>query len=350
VLRLAPTNGVTTVTEGEFRSLPGIFSPGQQLVDRRNPLLPHHVTIDSLGYRGAEFPRRKAPREFRILLTGDSFSYGDFVDDDQTLPAQLERRLGEHCGHVRVVNAGLGDATIVEEAQLIERGFSLSPDLVVLTFSENDVTDLNRVSTWDRLAANRRAKSRFPLSVVYSVLRYSALWNFALRVRGVASARAHGSATRVDWSAAGRRDSVTPRLRARYRRELLALRDTLAAHHLPFIFVAYPSHFAVVRDSMRGQLAWVTHTAEDLGVPAVNLLAPLVASRLPPESLYLLPRDGHPSPRGYEIAAAYLADGLLAPGSGSPSTSSSAVAAPARTLPAHCRTPSAPPQRGRGDL
>jgi len=27
----------------------------------------------------------------------------------------------------------------------------------------DDVDDLNRVSTWDRLAENRRAKSRFPL-------------------------------------------------------------------------------------------------------------------------------------------------------------------------------------------
>ncbi len=46
--------------------------------------------------------------------------------------------------------------------------------------------------------------------------------------------------------------------------------------------------------------------------PVVNLLTPLAASGLGAEALYLLPYDGHPSPHGYEIAAAYLADRLAA--------------------------------------
>jgi hypothetical protein len=46
-----------------------------------------------LGYRGANFPAEKRPGAFRILAVGDSFTYGDFVDDGETLPARLEEAL-----------------------------------------------------------------------------------------------------------------------------------------------------------------------------------------------------------------------------------------------------------------
>jgi lysophospholipase L1-like esterase len=314
----APTNGVTTVTEREFRSVPGMLSPGQDVIDRRDPRLPHRVTTNSLGYRGSDIAPRKPSGELRILFVGDSFVYGDFVNDDQTLPAQLEQRLNGRCADVRVVNAGLDDATIVEETHLIDRGMRLSPDLVILLFGENDVADLNRPSTWDRLAANRRAKSSFPLGMVFPLLRRTALWNFALAVRGTWRARAQTASTTTGGTmmltAAGRTDSVTHELREAYRRALLALRDTLVRRGVRLALVAYPSHLAVTHEAMRDQLAWVTRAAAAAGVFEVSLLPPLTESRLPAETLYLLPYDGHPSPRGYGIGAAYLADQLLSAG------------------------------------
>ena len=306
---LAPTNGLATVDAAEFRTIPGIFAPAQDLIDRRDPRLPYHVTIDSLGFRGTDFPQSKPPGETRILFTGDSFTFGDFVDDDQTLPAQVEQRLRARCGTVRIVNAGLGDATVVEEAHLIERGLSVSPDLVILLFSENDVDDLNRVSTWDRLADNRRAKSRFPFSLVYPLLRHTALWNLALKAR--AQERADEHPVRIDWTAQGQ-EAITPRLREEYRQDLGRVRDSLTARGIPLVFVAYPSHLALAQATMRGQMTWVTRTADGLGLPVVNLLPPLSASGLGAKALYLLPFDGHPSPRGYEVASMYLADRLTA--------------------------------------
>ena len=311
LLQLAPTNSVVTVTETEFRSSPGLLSPHQNLTDRRDPRLPYRLTTNSLGYRGTEFPLRKERDAFRILFTGDSFAFGDFVGDDQTLPAQLERRLAGRCGHVRVVNAGLDAATIVDEARMIERGLALSPDLVIVLFSENDVADLNGPLIWDQLAANRRAKSRFLLSMLYPLLRRTALWNLALNLR--AGFRAHEHAVRLDWKADGA-DSVTQRLRETYRRSLLAVRDTLDARGIPLVLLAYPSHFNVTSEARRGQLVWLARTAAEVGITAVNLLPPLLASGLPADSLYLLPYDGHPSPRGYEITAAYLAQRLASAG------------------------------------
>src|SRR5206468_8806985 len=144
-----------------------------------------------------------------------------------------------------------------------------SPDIIVLLFTENDVDDLNRVSTWDRLADNRRAKSHFPLSRLYPVLRQTALWNLGLRVRAVIRAREHP--VRIDWTESAAGDSTTRRLREMYRRGLLAVRDTLAARGIPLVFVAYPSYNAVMNETKRGQMAWVTHAAAASALPVVNL-------------------------------------------------------------------------------
>lgn len=321
VVKLAPTVGVVTASEREFGSIPGILSPEQDLVDRRHPRLPYHVVADSLGYRGLPFPRRKPPGEFRVLFTGDSFVFGDFVNDHETLPAQLELRLRERCDGVRVVNAGLDAATIVDEGHMVERGLAVEPDLVLLLFSENDIADLNRASTWDQLAANRQAKSRFPLSIAYPVLRHTALWNFALQARANLASRRQP--VRIDWSGAAADDSVTQRLRKTYRQTLVGLRDQLRARGVPLRLIAYPSHHALTNDSQRGQVAWLMRTATSDSVPAIDLLPALTANGEPVERLYLLPDDGHPSPRGYSVAATELADWLIA----------------GSTLPSACRNP-----------
>ena len=57
---------------------------------------------------------------------------------------------------MRVINAGLGGSTIPDQARLIERSVVLAPDLVVVVFSENDLTDLTGPTMWELLAENRR--------------------------------------------------------------------------------------------------------------------------------------------------------------------------------------------------
>jgi hypothetical protein len=309
VLQLAPTTGVATVTAEQFERLPGIFAPNQDLVDRRKPQLPYRVEIDSLGYRGAEFPRAKEPHEVRLLIAGDSFVYGDFVNDDETLPALLERDLRSRCNNVRVINAGLGGATIADEAMMIRRSAVLAPDLVVLVFFENDVTDLAETPLWTRLAAHRRAKSRFPASLVYPILRRTALWQLALAVE--AGLQARGSLALAGEGLSPQENSAIPRLREIYHQALIALRDTLRVHHVPFVFVLFPEYSSIPGRGVPEQLGWAEETARAAGIRTYDLLYPLRASRLLTTQLYLVPRDGHASPQGYAVAARGLSDSLL---------------------------------------
>ena len=90
---LAPPAGLFTVTAQEYARLPGIFGPSQSVIEGTGTRFAHPTRIDSLGYRGADFPRQKETGEFRVLSVGDSCTYGHNVGDRETLPAQLEMQL-----------------------------------------------------------------------------------------------------------------------------------------------------------------------------------------------------------------------------------------------------------------
>lgn len=304
IMHLAPAEGVGTVSASEYEALPGMFAPNQRVLDVQKPDLPHTVTIDSLGFRGSNFTRRKPPGQVRVVMIGDSFVYGDFVDDDQTLPFQLEQHLRGTCRDLIVINAGLGGTTIVDEARMLQRTLSLDPDLVVLVYSEHDVEDLaSRETAWQAFADNRRRKSRFPLSILYPVLRNTALWNLGLKV--MATRRKEGDAAVQQQAAAGNEAGMRDSLRERYGAALIAFRDTLSARHVPFRFAMFPSWLDLPAPSE--DLDWLVGFAGAHGIQGVNLLPALQATQLPATKLYLVPKDGHPSPMGHSVAAGDLA-------------------------------------------
>ena len=309
VLSVAPSAGISTVSEAEFARVPGLFSPGQRIVVRQVRALPFAVQIDSLGYRGSDFPKGKTSGELRILMVGDSFTFGDFVDDDETLPAQVERQLSARCARPAIViNAGVGGSTITTAIQMVKRAWVTRPDIVVLTFSENDVADL-RSDNWHELAENRKAKSRFPLSVAYPVLRNLALWHFALDLRARWRVQARRS-TGPDLFSNGPKGAVQA-LRAEYGRRFRDLAVEVRSKGRPLVLVAWPSHMTTRGAIGDDQLRWVEEIAKEESVPTINLLRPFRASGLPVDSLYLLPRDGHASPRGNELAGAQVAANLV---------------------------------------
>ena len=303
-LGLAPVNGLATVTEREFNRIPGLFTPSQAFVSHQVPALPHTITIDTLGFRvtgGGD--RSHGPPT--ILYIGDSYTFGDFVDDVEALPAQFEKALGDRCGGTRVINAGVGGTTIGDHLHILNRTLSQEPDLVVLQFSENDVHDLLGIpSAWDRLAYNRRLKSSLPLSIVYPTLRRTALWNTGLRTLG--AIRERRKIQIIDPLPAERQDSITGVLRDQYRQTLYAFRDSVTAHGMPLLLVMFPAHFSVERGDSE-QLNWLEAIARDGNIAVVNLIPPLATTGLPSTELYLLPIDGHAAPRGYRIAADFLA-------------------------------------------
>jgi len=102
---------------------------------------------NSLGFRDDEFLVQKPAGEFRVLALGDSFTYGMGVQAHDNWPTVLERMLqADRGGAVQVINAGMasgnGARSAAEYAPWLEReGMGFAPDMVVLGFCLNDISD-----------------------------------------------------------------------------------------------------------------------------------------------------------------------------------------------------------------
>ncbi len=113
----------------------GYFGPGGRLVYRMN----------RLGFRGPAPAEERSPGTVRILCMGDSYTFGEGVQDEDTYPAQLARLLnaGDGAGggtpaRFEVVNAGVQAFSTRLEAALLEPLLRLRPDVVTLGLFLND--------------------------------------------------------------------------------------------------------------------------------------------------------------------------------------------------------------------
>jgi hypothetical protein len=94
------------------------------------------VRINSLGFRGDEVTAEPRPGVPRILMLGDSITWGDYVRDEETYVRQTANALESTLGYpVDVINAGVGDTGSLEQIDILEEsGLRVHPDLVVLGF------------------------------------------------------------------------------------------------------------------------------------------------------------------------------------------------------------------------
>jgi lysophospholipase L1-like esterase len=110
------------------------------------------VRTNAAGFRGPALPGDKPPYVYRIVVLGDSFTWGYGVRERQAFPARLERRLNARLvargseRRVEVVNLGLPGAGPLDYLyHLRHTGLGLAPDLVVVGLFANDVNDLYQI-------------------------------------------------------------------------------------------------------------------------------------------------------------------------------------------------------------
>lgn len=146
-----------------FRMVPGAqgeISAGYEFA--------HSVSINSLGMRGPEVGSKQTG-EFRILVLGDSFTFGHGVAWEDTFVALLEERLRSRRPETIVLNGGVSGYGPVDELTWLEHyGLPLQPDLVLVAVClGNDFKDAmareitDKVATDIPEAAQRHGISRF---------------------------------------------------------------------------------------------------------------------------------------------------------------------------------------------
>jgi len=112
------------------------------------------VELNSHGLRDDEIPYDKPPGEKRVLVLGDSVTFGWGVSQGETFSDRMEYLLNESSGdRWEVINSGVnGYNTEQEAAYLHIKGTRYSPDIVVLVYVSNDVAPIAEPyeTTWRR--------------------------------------------------------------------------------------------------------------------------------------------------------------------------------------------------------
>jgi hypothetical protein len=111
------------------------------------------VTTDEFGLRN-EHSAEKPQGIYRILMLGDSVTFGFGVDQTQSFPAVLERLLNEkNQAKYQIINAGVPGYSIQDEGALLPALLArYQPDLVLWTVTSNDYDDSFGIDDAGRIA------------------------------------------------------------------------------------------------------------------------------------------------------------------------------------------------------
>ncbi|MCX6114683.1 MAG: SGNH/GDSL hydrolase family protein [Proteobacteria bacterium] len=89
-------------------------------------------------------PHPKEPGTFRILVVGDSFTFGPHLQLNDTFPKKLEQMLNLNpaAPRVEVINRGVCGVSTEVEVELVREALKEQPDLLVLEITLNDAETL----------------------------------------------------------------------------------------------------------------------------------------------------------------------------------------------------------------
>lgn len=272
-----------------------------------------HVRVNNLGLRGPDV-LAKEPNEYRILVAGDSMTFGQGVAESDTIPVILEAFLtkqSEAYAKINVINGGVrGYATNQQLGLVTELAPAIEPDLVLLLWYWNDLRDGNIDGTFKRLSRKgpitfdvwgRMEGDTLDRWQRRQWLRQSALLMTLqdLRMRWTALA-----CPPCDSSAA--RDSMD-RLEA-YLESFITLSET---HGFRFVMATLPAASSLYGDDDPYQMAQqVKATAGNRGIAVIDLHESLRAHVAEAGTLPILPFDGHYDATANRIMAAHLAKAI----------------------------------------
>ncbi|HMB69488.1 MAG TPA: GDSL-type esterase/lipase family protein, partial [bacterium] len=98
------------------------------------------VRINSAGFRDREYPLEKPEGTRRLLVLGDSITFGNSLRREERFSEILEERYREDGEPVEVLNLGVAGYDTVQEIAFLERsGLAFDPDVVLVAYCVNDM-------------------------------------------------------------------------------------------------------------------------------------------------------------------------------------------------------------------
>jgi lysophospholipase L1-like esterase len=259
------------------------------------------VSISSQGLRDREYAPGRQASTARLLMLGDSVTFGVGVLAEETFSKQLEQLLNAASQDRRfeAINAGIpGYNTVQERARLQEIGAHVQPDLVVLTFVVNDLLDSFSIF-------NQAYNPTGPLAPAKQWLR-----------RNVRLVRFYQNISWRAAEAARRENAPDEPVRRRERvlerfAEINRIARISAEQGARFALVLYPDNLSqFVTPGSDGQRLTVREEllrfANEQGYPVLDLTEAVGDVRDQRARTMRLKEDPHPSPTGHRAIAEAL--------------------------------------------
>ena len=245
------------------------------------------VSINSHGLRDREYPIEKGPDVYRIVMLGDSTTFGWGVPLEQTVAKILESRLNASGGHAprrfEALNAGVGNyGTVQEFNHYLTYDRAFHPDLVILEYFINDPEPVPK----------ERASGLIGKS--YLVAFAAARYDLALRLLGL----------RPNWEEyyAGLYRDGAPGLEAA-KRALAGLAAAVEQDGSKLLVVILPElHEINARYPFTEEEQKIKDVLAADHVPTIDLIGGL-RNHGPEASLWVSPKDDHPNGKANKLIA-----------------------------------------------
>ena len=254
------------------------------------------VSISSEGLRDREFSLEKPPGVYRVMMLGDSTTFGWGVRQEDTAAKFLERKLNgvlpSGFDHVEVMNTGVGNYDTVQEVTYYETiGWKYHPDLVVLVFFINDPEPV-------------------PVEKKGFLIDRSYLIAFATnRIDGVM----RHAGVRPDWKTyyASLYNDERPGFQA-CKNALISLANSTRSHDAKLLVAILPELHQINDDSypFRAAHQKIKDVMSAENVPVLELIDGL-KDRGPEETLWVTSLDDHPNAKANNLISDQLEQWIL---------------------------------------
>jgi GDSL-like lipase/acylhydrolase family protein len=191
------------------------------------------IKINSLGFRGDDFERRKPPHTVRIAALGASTTFcAEVSDNHKTWPHRLQEKLADAYPGLKfeVINTAVGGYTAAENLRnLTYRVLPLEPDLALYYEGNNEITK----DTRQLALARGLIASANPQALARTISNYSLLFDLTYKNLTILAGRHNIAAT------ARTIDSVPPDLPNHFIGQLDEMRRTLASRDIPLVLSTF---------------------------------------------------------------------------------------------------------------
>jgi lysophospholipase L1-like esterase len=281
------------------------------------------VKINASGLRGPLVPYARDESSLRILYLGDSVTFGyRLPKHEQSFPFQAEPLLEKRFGvNVETINAGVGGYSPWQELAYLRReGIRYTPDLILVGFVLNDVTEKMDLQTFGGSGIGVQLSESYQSRLDW-IRHHSALVHFAralfARLRFGPDVVAGAMRQETLHIRHLMHDGPGPRIKEAWQitlENLDGIFDFCREHEIPVALVVFPDlfQFTNIQQLDQPQRILVAH-AKQQGVPVLDLLHPMAQAlrntRKRPRELFI--DHDHLTPWGSRVVAHLLRDFLV---------------------------------------